>query len=197
MTVPVTADSDPVGAMLDKSGNGNHVIQATEANRPLYKTSGGLHWLEFDGSNDFLSDAYALAQPNDYVHALRRISTATNVNLIGGPSAGAVTWVNGSDDLLLGSGANFVIASPAPANGTDFVVSARFNGASSRGAVDNGSYTTGDAGGSAASGMQIAASEGAAVSAIRFYGLVQKSAFTDGEIASLRTYLAAKQGRVL
>lgn len=54
-TTPVTANNDPVGKILDKSGNGNHLIQAGASDRPLYKTSGGLHWLEFDGASDYLS----------------------------------------------------------------------------------------------------------------------------------------------
>lgn len=35
-TIPVTADGDPVGKMLDKSGNGRHMIASGDA-RPLYK----------------------------------------------------------------------------------------------------------------------------------------------------------------
>lgn len=54
-TTPVTADGDPVGAWDDKSGNGNHLTQATSGRRPLYKTSGGLHWLQFDGIDDSLA----------------------------------------------------------------------------------------------------------------------------------------------
>ena len=37
--------------------SGNHASQATAAKRPLYKTSGGLHWLQFDGVDDSLSTA--------------------------------------------------------------------------------------------------------------------------------------------
>ena len=64
---PVTADGQPVGLILDKSGNGNHASQATAAARPLYKTDGTLHWLQFDGVDDYLKTVpFAMAQPNEY-----------------------------------------------------------------------------------------------------------------------------------
>ncbi|WP_288944452.1 hypothetical protein [uncultured Marinobacter sp.] len=53
-TTPVTADGDPVGLMLDKSGNGNHASQSVSASRPIYRTDGVLHWLEVDGVDDSL-----------------------------------------------------------------------------------------------------------------------------------------------
>ena len=53
-TIPVTADGDPVGLIRDKSGNGNHAIQTVSAARPTYRTDGVLHWLEFDGVDDYL-----------------------------------------------------------------------------------------------------------------------------------------------
>lgn len=53
-TVPVTANGDPVGKMLDKSGNGNHAVQTLSAARPVYRTDGVLHWLNFDGVDDYL-----------------------------------------------------------------------------------------------------------------------------------------------
>lgn len=54
MTIPVTAPGDPVGAMLDISGNGNHATQPVSANRPIYQTDGNKHWLYFDGVSTHL-----------------------------------------------------------------------------------------------------------------------------------------------
>jgi hypothetical protein len=54
-TTAVAADTDPIGYTADKSGNGNHITQATSGKRPLYKTSAGLSWALFDGTDDWLS----------------------------------------------------------------------------------------------------------------------------------------------
>jgi len=51
-TTPVTASGQPVGKMLDKSGNGNHAVQATAAKRPTYTEGSGMSWLAFDGVDD-------------------------------------------------------------------------------------------------------------------------------------------------
>lgn len=53
-TSPVTTDGDLVARRDDLSGTGMHLIQATSAARPVYRTSGGLHWLEYDGTDDHL-----------------------------------------------------------------------------------------------------------------------------------------------
>lgn len=54
-TTSVTAIAQPVGKILDISGNGNHAYQATSASRPILRQDGsGYYYLEFDGIDDFL-----------------------------------------------------------------------------------------------------------------------------------------------
>lgn len=54
-TTAVTADGDVVGTAKDANGNGfDLTAPGNDTTRPLYKTSGGLSWLKFDGSNDVL-----------------------------------------------------------------------------------------------------------------------------------------------
>lgn len=59
-TVPVTTDGDPVGRWEDKSGNGRHFTQTTAGARPIWHTSGGFSWVEFDASNDWLFGATSM-----------------------------------------------------------------------------------------------------------------------------------------
>jgi hypothetical protein len=54
-TTPVTAVGQPVGRILDKSGNNNHATQATTASRPVLQQDGdGKYYLGFDGVDDLL-----------------------------------------------------------------------------------------------------------------------------------------------
>jgi len=53
-TIPVTEDGQPVGRMLDKSGNDNHATQSVSSKRPTYKSVDGVQWLDFDGIDDIL-----------------------------------------------------------------------------------------------------------------------------------------------
>lgn len=54
-TTPVTAPGDPVGLMMDLSGNDNHAAQEVSGARPVYRTDGQYHWLEGDGVDDAMS----------------------------------------------------------------------------------------------------------------------------------------------
>lgn len=52
-TTPVTAAGQQLGKMLDKSGRGNHWVQATAAARPtLQQDAGGRYYINLDGADD-------------------------------------------------------------------------------------------------------------------------------------------------
>lgn len=55
-TIPAVVDGT-VGKMLDKSGNGYHMVQTDSTKRPTLKYANGTYYLLPDGSNDFMSCA--------------------------------------------------------------------------------------------------------------------------------------------
>jgi len=63
-TVPVTSDGDPVGKMLDQSGNGNNATQEVNGRRLVYRTDGVLHWLQVDGVDDNMGHPYSSGTSN-------------------------------------------------------------------------------------------------------------------------------------
>lgn len=59
MTTAVASDGDPIGAVLDRSGNGRHCIQSTAGNRPTWKTNikNGRAVARLDGGDWLANDA--------------------------------------------------------------------------------------------------------------------------------------------
>lgn len=81
-TPDVAADADPVGKILDQSPNGFHRLQATAASRPLYKTSGGLSWLFYQGTDDYMDNATAKLPLTEFTY-FDAIEETTNVSFAG------------------------------------------------------------------------------------------------------------------
>lgn len=95
-TIPVTADGDPVGLRLDKSGNGNHGSQTTAAARPLYRTDGTLHWFEYDGVDDFfVTPSFAWGSDQVFCSMGIRKNNDTSVGVFTEFSANGVTTDGG------------------------------------------------------------------------------------------------------
>jgi hypothetical protein len=130
-TTPVTANNDPVGKMLDKSGNGFHLTQATAGKRPLYKVSGGLSSLLFDGTDDFLqSGAFtAWAQPSSFLLGEKLTSIgAAQGNFITGTGQNTLYKTATDSKLALFAGGTALVFDAA--NTSAHVLHAEFNGLS-------------------------------------------------------------------
>ena len=205
-STPVTADGQTVGRISDKSGNGHHLTQSTAGARPTYnKTSGGLSWLEFDGIDDFVARATpTLSQPWEAVSGIRQLAWTSSCVIFGRGSAltdaGFLFQSGSSPSLALYDGNGDInVINGGAAIDADVVAIERHNGAGSRLGFDAGTYISGDSGNGSVDGLSIGAKEDGTVAAnFRFYGrLVFDRLLTDTEIAQLRAYLAAKQGRVL
>lgn len=103
-TTPVAIAGDPIGRVMDKSGAGNHSIQATAGSRPLWQTT----FAAFDGVDDNLASAatidFTSTDKLTMVLGVRRLSDAADEVIVSfgvnvsngsfymkGPGSGMVT----------------------------------------------------------------------------------------------------------
>jgi len=180
------------------------IVQATAARQPkivsagaLTITSNGTPGMLFDGVNDALGVAFTLNQPSSRVMVARQVSHSSGSRLWDGASVNqAGLWQNPpSPNVVMFAGSSITLTGMTI--GADHVVTEQFNGASSKGAIDNGSYVTGNAGAANATGLTIGASDtnGSSPSNIAFYGgLIFGAIASDPDIALCRTKLGASVG---
>ena len=193
-------EGDPVGLLLDRSGNGHHAGQIVAAARPILRRSaGGKFYLEFDGIDDFLrASAPLLPQPWERISALRQIAWGANRHVLGGgtSNAGVLQQFGASANLRLFSGAGSTTANLAPVLGADEVISERHDGAASGIAVNEGAMVLADYGSLAGAGITIgASSSGASFSNIRLYGLLMRGGPLPADArANVRSWMAARAG---
>ena len=82
-TTAVTADGQTVASWeLNTASGVIYAEQATAGSRPTYRESGGVEWLEFDGTTDFLSTPGVTTDASYQVFARVRPATVTGVRSI-------------------------------------------------------------------------------------------------------------------
>ena len=202
-TVPVTADGDPVGRMLDQSGNGNHATQTVSGARPVYRTDGVLHWLEFDGVDDFLSAEYgsALSQPNTTGVSFVINDLKANLGIFG-----SILSSGNNRQLAYNSwaGSRWFAGQTAPlfdlTEGDTTLLVGEFSGASSFVKQNGAAKRIEDSGSNGTDGIVIGAQygDGAGASNIDFYGFLSVSGSkTPQQIEDIESYLANLVGLTL
>jgi len=194
---PSTAsgNGDPIGTVLDLSGNGNHISAATDANRPTYSSDG---YGSFDGSDDYLTAAFTLNQTLTLVFSARAVgSIFFDILIAGGATSASISQDSGANVLTLFCGG--VVGAIPFSNGEDFVITARASGATSRIAKNSGSYTTGNAGATNFGGITLGArNDGVNPCEARFYRAIGIGRdLNDDEITAARIWCAAPAGIAL
>lgn len=154
-TTAVTADGQSVARINDKSGNARHATQATSTKRPVFRDSGGLRWLEFDGVDDFLSTgSFGRAQAFTAGAAALFDSGSGIGNVFSDGASGALMGGTLGSAYRMYAG---VTLSGGTRDAAAHTMIGTFNGSSSELVVDTTSYT-GSAGTSAmATGLYLGA----------------------------------------
>lgn len=201
---PVTTDAQTVARWEDKSGMGHHLTQATGGSEPAYGTAGGLHWVQGDGTDDWLRIAFPspLTQPWWRVTAARSISH-TSSDRIYGPSEGGLTGflvqsaVSGSLHIYNGTSIPDGNGLAGMGVGEDHLVTEIANGASSVLAYDDGSPSvTANSGSGGLLGVTMFASAtGTQVAHARIYAMAMgRGVPSDLQLGRIREYLGSKAG---
>lgn len=192
-TTPITAAGQTVRRMDDKSGNGRPLLQPSAGEAMVLRRSGAGWYLEGSGITWMQAD-FTFAQPFDRVSAVQ-VDIWQDADRIFdggfGISAGILWLRPSSPQVQIYSGTE----GPAGAVslGQPAVITERHAGASSRLAVDDNAYATGNAGTAAPNGLTLfARHSGTFPTSGRFYGLVQRVPMTDPEISQLRAWLRPK-----
>lgn len=211
-TTPVTATGQPVGKMLDKSGNGNHATQATAAARPIYTVAGSIAYLVADGVDDQLNFPLATITLSAVGHtlAIGYQKTGTGAQYVfGGGSAAS----NGPINILHATNAPRLYC-PRSGGIVDLTSSISLSGDKvvrgmlDRAGLSHSVFVDGASGGSLAatnSDLVNGASTDYSIGGVNagpfggnIHGVILLNRLVTGaEAAKIDTYLGAKQGRVL
>mgnify|MGYP000442051077 CR=1 FL=1 len=149
-TDQVDANDDVVGAWDDKSGNGNHLLQATTAQKPTYKTNtlNGKPTILGDGTADNMAASFALAKPTHVFIVAKAVTWTNGDRIYDGYSDNdmALHQTGTTPDIKIYADAAGPVSDANMAVGTFYLVEAQFNGASSWIKVADNAKSTGAVG---------------------------------------------------
>jgi hypothetical protein len=209
-TTPVTADGDLVARIDDKSGNGNHLTEIVDW-RPVYKTSGGLRWLQMDDTQPhFMS--LTVDFPATFGTTWSRVSGLASL-LDGDFGHFYSDHGTGSTDIALqanSGGGNFIFINNGTSGGPQLSFSTGSgacvitelwaNPAPCQLAIDNGAYGNSPSiAATAPRGLSVGFSNtGGFHKKMTWYGAAMiDRALTGTEVANLRTFFGTKVGKSL
>ena len=214
-TGAVSADSDPVGYCGDKAASPHNFTQAVSAARPLYKTSGGLKWMQFDGVTNTMDGAaistFMTASDYDILIAGEMIAITSNLsagseanNGMFGDSGGYTCFVfrtaTGGKMDFTNYDSGYKVATDDYTATTSFVAHIRHTGGNIALQYNSRSAQTTAAGdlGALTGTARIGRAGGAGFGNCKIFGMMaRKTTLSAGELLAARTWLAAKAGVTL
>ena len=186
-------DTTRISNVTAKVIPGNALIQETDANRPLFKTSGGVNWLEGNGTDQWMRATFTINQSWERVSSIRQLSWTSGDTCFGGvTTSGGTYYQAGSDPQMYVFSGTFGLSPTGELANTDQVVYERHDGASSKASIDGGTVTTANAGTNAAGGVTLFASNAAAAHGnFRCHGFIMREEMTAAQLATAIDWASA------
>lgn len=175
-------------SLVDLTGLGHNLVQATPAKQPLWVASGAGGVLRGDGTADLMTASFSLPQPaTRFVVAKWPTVAGVHVLIEGiGDNTGALYSLNNSTSVLVYNVNEF--SGPAMADGTWRICESTVNGAASILATNGGAVTAGTCGAGNLNGCSIFA---------RSSGLYTTNADIAAVIAFSRTISEPERQRIV
>lgn len=151
----ITKDgSDLVSQWDDRSGNDNHLLQATATNQPLWSSDGVL----FDGVDNYLRALFTIEQPEFIYTVLKQVTWVTSGRIFdGSTSVSGLLYQTGSSPNIVAHAGSASSPNTNLAVDTFGIIRLLFNGASSKLIVNDTTPITGDFGSSDMDGLTLGA----------------------------------------
>lgn len=192
-----------VSQLTDQSGNGNHILQATGANQPLWVSSGlnGRPTVRFDGSSSFMAAAYTLAQTFRRFFVFKMVTIgAPSVNdaVMDGNTIGSSAFaVDSTPQSYITAGTQlFTTGAYRPGASGFEQVSLLYNGNSSKIRSSRVDRASGAAGAQSAGGVTLGSLGGGSrktnIEIAEFFDVNRD--VTAGELSSIEAYFSARFG---
>ena len=199
MTLPVTANGQPVAVWLDKSGNGNHLLQSNTVARPIYRSDENYSWIESNGTNQWMIASFSISQPWERFSVIRQLSWTSSDCLFAGANvnAGILFQSPTTPRIRLFDGGGSGPLSANAAIGTDVIVREKHAGANSTIALNRENVATANSGLAVAGGLTLfAQSNGTQVANIRCYALLMREGTLNSEQFNNMITLLSQYGNV-
>lgn len=171
------AQSIQINNISVKEIPGDHLVQTDPNFRPSYNQEYGVHWIESNGTDQWMRSTFVINQLWERVSCLRQIAWTLNGTIFGGTStgsAGALYQAGSVADLYLYSG-NFALSATGEVIGADQTFYERHDGTGSKASIDGGAENTANAGIGQCGGLTLFAnSAGTNPASARVYGVVMR-----------------------
>lgn len=184
-----------VGRLDDKSGNDNHLVQATTADKPLWRDVGGFQYLEADGTDDYMQVTFTgLTQPNWIFLAVNDTGSGIGDHFASSGTTFVRITTASANRIAASAGTSQIMAAAIRPN-EDHIFGFLFDGTSGIYRLDGvETHTSLNFGTNGYDGLTIFAREDGVVT---FTGnlnqiLIIDRALTAGEISDLETHFATK-----